>query len=309
MHTFIRVAELWLPSEDGTVLELAEGLFDAAPRFGAVSRGMCFGRGEGLPGRAWEAGRPMLLPQLDAAYFRRADAARAAGLDAALALPFGRDGRVDSVVVLLCSTADSGVVELWHNDPRVTGDLRLEAAIVGRGAAALEALGRDAFLPRGAGLPGLAWRNEAAIYAEGLDDPRRFLRGEAAAQAGLVRGLALPCSGLGNGTHVLALLSAAQTPIARRVEGWRLDGGTWQRTFGHCEHAGRLPSGAAAPVPAGALGVADGVRAGALAAIGRGPGRLGAVLDAELARAGLRSVLVLPVPADSGVDEVVALHF
>ena len=36
--TFIRVAEVWVPSTDGHLLELAGGLFDEAPAFGAISR-------------------------------------------------------------------------------------------------------------------------------------------------------------------------------------------------------------------------------------------------------------------------------
>ena len=31
VKTFVRVAEVWVPSPDGTLLELGGGLFDAAP--------------------------------------------------------------------------------------------------------------------------------------------------------------------------------------------------------------------------------------------------------------------------------------
>lgn len=310
MDSFIRVAEVWQPSADGTVLELADGLFEAAPRFGAASRGMCFGRGEGLPGRAWELGRPLLLPRLEGSYFRRAAAARAAGLDGAAAIPVFRDGRLTCVVVLLCATGASGAIELWHNDPRVTGDLRLEEAIAGAGAAALEALGRDAYLPRGAGLPGEAWRREAAVFVDGLDDTRRFLRGSEAAQAGIVHGLALPCGGPASEVRVLALLSSARTPVARRIESWRVGApGTLQRAFGQCMSAGRLPVGPETALAEAALGLIGPARATATAAVGRGPGRLGAAQDDALAHAGLHTVLALPIVVDDSVDEVLALHF
>ena len=63
MKTFIRVVEVWVPTGDGSVLTLADGLFDDAPEFGAISRAMTFARGEGLPGHAAVA-----------AAFKRADA-------------------------------------------------------------------------------------------------------------------------------------------------------------------------------------------------------------------------------------------
>jgi len=69
--TFIKAAEVWLPSNDGTLLEFGSGAFGAARRFAAISREMCFGRGEGLPGRAWDEGRPILLPRFEGSNFRR----------------------------------------------------------------------------------------------------------------------------------------------------------------------------------------------------------------------------------------------
>lgn len=71
MNPFIRVAEMWAPSADGTVLELADGLYQQLPHFGAASRGLCFDRAEGLPGHAWEGGRPLLLRQFEHSRFRR----------------------------------------------------------------------------------------------------------------------------------------------------------------------------------------------------------------------------------------------
>ena len=246
MGTFIRVVEVWRPSPDGTLLELADGLFDAAPGFGAASRGLCFGRGEGLPGHAWLEARPLLLSRLEGSYFRRMQAARAAGLDCAVALPLFRGDELSSVVVLLCGDADSqaGAVELWHNDPRVTGDLTLDDGYFGAGSDALEALSRDSFLPRGAGLPGMAWQREAAVFIDGLGDSRHFLRAQSAASAGIVRGLALPCGSATHQTWVLSLLSSSANPIARRVESWLPGepGGLLQRGFGHCEALGALLS-------------------------------------------------------------------
>jgi hypothetical protein len=313
MHTFIRVVEVWRPSADGTLLELADGLFEAAPAFGAVSRGMCFGRREGLPGHAWDEARPLLLRRLEGSYFRRVEAARAAGLDCAVALPVFRGEVLSSVVVLLCGVADqhAGAIELWHNDPRVTGDLTLHDGCFGAGSDALESLSRDSYLPRGAGLPGLAWQREAAVFIDGLGESRHFLRAQSAASAGIVRGLALPCGGTTQQTWVISLLSSTSTPIARRVESW-LPGdapGLLQRGFGHCEALGALPTGPDTALDPAALGIVGAAWTDASAQVGRGPGRLGARLDADLAAAGLRSTLAIPLVSDGAVGEVVALHF
>ena len=78
MRTFIRIAEVWVPSEDEGLLELAGGLFDSAPAFGAITRRMCFGVGS---------------------YFRRAAAARAEGLSCAVACPIFLGDVLTCVVV------------------------------------------------------------------------------------------------------------------------------------------------------------------------------------------------------------------
>ena len=80
MKTLIQAAEVWVPDADGHLLEFGSGLYGGLVEFGAISRQMCFGRGEGLPGRAWDEGRPVLLKDLQGGYFQRAAAARRAGL-------------------------------------------------------------------------------------------------------------------------------------------------------------------------------------------------------------------------------------
>ena len=245
MPSFIRAAEWWQPSSDGSMLDFGSGLFAQANQFGAVTRGMCFGRGEGLPGRAWDEARPILLPQLGSSVFRRSTAAQAAGLAAAVAIPFFPAERFAGVLVLFLGdgSAHAGALELWHNDPRITGDLRLVEGFYGRDGQAFEALSRDSFLPRGSGLPGLAWQRRAAVFIDELATSPRFLRAADAAQAGISRGLALPCFAPGAGTYVLSLLSALATPIAQGIESWRPDSsaGALERIFGHDESRGPLP--------------------------------------------------------------------
>ncbi|HSW03461.1 GAF domain-containing protein [Aquabacterium sp.] len=315
MHnTFIRVAEVWEPSADGALLELAGGLYGAAPAFGALSQGLCFGRAEGLPGHAWDEGRPILLERFEHSFFRRTAAAQAAGLGCALALPVFIDERLTCVVVLLCGEAAThqGAIELWHNDPRLSGDLALKEGYFGKDAKQLETLSRDAWLPRGSGLPGQAWQREAVVFMDQLEGQARFLRAQTAAAAGIVRALALPCSGRGRENWVLSLLSSSSTPIARRVESWLPDaaGKTLQRGFGHCESAGALPGGGELTLQSGGAGGVIGLahahgRAGVLAQLAAAPSELAG----EIQRAGLSSMLAVPVVAEGVVSEVLALYF
>jgi hypothetical protein len=305
MKTFIRVAEVWTPSPEGSLLEWAGGVYGAAPAFGAVSRTLCFGRGEGLPGRAWDEGQPILLRKFEGSYFRRTAIAREAGLNCAVALPIFRGEALTSVVVLLCGEPDAhaGAIELWHNNPRLTTDLTLADGYFGSNGAELEALSRDAYLPRGAGLPGLAWQRESAVFMDQIDHSSRFLRAQTAASAGIVRALAVPCSTRSNASWVLSLLSSSSTPIARRVESWLPDdaGQALQRAFGFCESAGTL--------------AADG------ASLTSGDGPIGQAFATGIAVAldplttppagapGLSAVLAIPLLAEGAVTEVLALYF
>ena len=305
MNTFIRVAEVWTPSVDGSPLEWAGGIYGAAPVFGAISRTLCFGRGEGLPGTAWEEGRPILLRQLEGSYFRRTELARAAGLNCAVALPIFRGTQLTSVVVLLCGepNAHAGAIELWHNDPRLTTDLTLAEGYFGSSGAELEALSRDTYLPRGSGLPGMAWQRDSAVFMDQIDHSSRFLRAQTAATAGIVRALAMPCSTRDHQSWILSLLSSSSTPIARRVESWLPDesGLSLQRAFGYCESAGTLAADGAS-LPAGAGPIGQAYATGTAVA-------LDPLASAPDGAPGLTAVLAIPLLSDDAVTEVLALYF
>jgi hypothetical protein len=252
MKTFIRVVEMWVPSPDQTLLEFGGGLFGDATNFAAISRDMCFGRGEGLPGQAWDEGRPVLLKQFEGSHFRRIAAAQAAGLTGGLAVPVLAGGAFKAVLVFYVGGDPSlaGALELWHNDPRITGDMTLLDGCYGASARALEEASQGASLPRGVGLPGMAWQREACVFMEDLGGARRFLRSADAAEAGIERGLAVPCPTQGAEFCVVALLSAPGSPVARRIECWAPDaaaGGALRRTFGFCETDGALSVGEALP--------------------------------------------------------------
>jgi hypothetical protein len=67
METFIRAVEYRVPGVDRSLLEFGGGLYGEARRFAHASRGLCFARGEGLPGQAWEASHPLVLNDLTGA--------------------------------------------------------------------------------------------------------------------------------------------------------------------------------------------------------------------------------------------------
>jgi hypothetical protein len=315
MNTLIKAVEVWLPTPDRSLLEFGGGLFGSATGFGASSRAMCFGRGEGLPGRAWFDARPIVLKQLEGSYFRRADAAREAGYTCAIAVPVFVVEQLNAVVVFFCGGTNSednahdGAVELWRNNARVTTDMTLVDGYFGTEAAeSFEPVTRDTYLPRGSGLPGMAWQKGAAVLIDDLGQTAKFMRADSAAEAGINRGLAFPCSSSSNDAYVLALLSTTQTPIAKRIECWAPDESRHglQRVFGFCETEGALRASDGGTVLAGAIGkaFASGVPVVNEAA-GTEPGSVGSAATA----AGLASLIALPVVSEGEVSEVVALYF
>lgn len=312
MNRLIQAAEIWLPDADGTLLEFGDGLYDQAVEFGAVSRQMCFGRAEGLPGCAWDEAHPILLTDLQGGYFRRAEAARRAGLTCAAAIPMYAADTLRAVVVFFCGGAqrEEGAIELWRNDPRVTTDMTLVEGHYGATAKALLADARETYLPRGSGLPGLAWQREGSVFIDGVPRSPKFLRGESAAVAGIRHGLALPCAVPGNAHYVLTMLGTAAAPISRRVESWVPTGdGAMQRQYGHCEALGVLPVGESVKTD----GVGDDTIALALAGAapqiraraGDEPG----VIGIEASAVGLGGFVALPISGDGVVSEVVVLYF
>jgi hypothetical protein len=312
MKTFIRAVEVWLPDAGHTLLEWGGGLYPDAPRFGAVSRTMCFGRAEGLPGQAWELGRPLVLKKFEGSYFLRTRAAAAEGLTCGIALPTFHCDRLAAVLVIFCGDGAShaGAIELWHTPPR-SPDMTLADGYYGTTAEVFEFVARQTAFRKGFGLPGLAWQSGLPVFMPDLGKGTRFIRADSAQQVGINRGLAIPCSARGDDVWVMALLSALGTPIVRRFETWLPDAGGNHllRHEGFCEVQGTIGPGTAADrveIHEGALGQALAQRAPAIAEdAAQHPGALGRAAG-EL---GLRSVVALPVLRSGRVAAVVAWYF
>lgn len=223
--TFIRCIEYWVPGDDGTMLEFGGGLFGPAKRFEAATRKLCFGRGEGLPGQAWECGHPLMLKSLQAPSFRRAAAAQADGLSCAIALPLFAGKRLCTVVVLFCSDAAdlAGAIELWHNQPEESTDMTLLSGYYGNTGDTFEFLSSHTSFRRGTGLPGRTWAGQAPVFMPDLGRGSGFLRADSALKVGINRGFAVPCGSTDGNIYVLAFLSALATPIASQVDVWQPD--------------------------------------------------------------------------------------
>lgn len=311
-HTFIRAAEFWLPSRDGSLLEYGGGLHAPSSRMARISREMCFGRGEGLPGRAWESGAPVVLHQFEGSYFKRTEAALADGLNSGIAVPIFFGDYLSSVLVFFCGddAQSAGAIEVWHNNPSQSKDLTLADGHYGRTDDTFEFIARRTSFRPGVGLPGQAWQQGLPVFLPDLGRGAAFLRADSAVRVGINRGLALPCATPGDERFVLTFLSALNTPIARRIEVWLPDKARTQLRLaaGFCETAGDL-----APASSEAT-----------ATLQRGQGRvgqcwltglpaLGSDLAAEPGGAaavpGLSSMVVLPVIRDARFVAAVALYF
>lgn len=318
MHsTFIQAAELWLPSDDGSLLEFSGGAFGTAKRFEAVSRSMCFGRGEGLPGRAWDEGQPVLLREFAGSNFRRIDAARSAGYTCAIALPYFKGDQIAAVLVLYCShdAVECSALELWHHNARLTSDMTLADGAYGRSAQSFEAISHDTYLPRGVGLPGLAWQRGVAVFLEDLASvPGRFLRSEMTADAGLLRGLALPVGSRLDDCHVVTFLASARLPLAQRVERWVVDDTATQlqRDFAFSElHGGRGAAAATLSLAShegASVGSVVKAWASGVPVINAQPASEAGAPAAAAAAIGSTALIAIPVVWAGAVAEVVALY-
>jgi hypothetical protein len=176
--------------------------------------------------------------------------------------------------------------------------------------AAFEALSRDTYLPRGAGLPGLAWQRDEVVVMSELNASTRFLRGEVASDAGIRRGVALPCPSTTQASYVLALLSGQDTPVAQRVERWVWDGqaATLRRTGGHCEVAGELSySSAILSSSEMDLQLTHGQTTGTPVILDKSADLKGP-MGAAAVTSGAQAVVCLPVLSDDKVSEWLMLY-
>ena len=316
--TFIRVVEVWVPDSEGALLTLGSAWYGAAKRFGLHSQQMCFGRGEGLPGQAWEAGHPIVLKQFEGSAFRRTQAAHAEGLTCGIALPVFNGSVLSAVVLIFCGDSpdpehgQAGAIELWRNTSGPSKDLLLEDGYYGATADVFEFISRRTAFRKGTGLPGLAWESGLPVFMPDLGKGGRFLRADGAQRVGINRGFAIPCATAGSDTYVMAFLSALATPLVRRFESWQPaannSDGHLVRHEGFCESAGTLAMGTAAEHLHKGQGVVGRAWASGLPLVSLKATTEPGAVGQGASRAGTTAVVALPVLQGGQVVAVVAWY-
>lgn len=240
--TFLRAIEIWVPTADRTKLTLKRGHYGELDTFERLSRGMRFAYDEGLPGRCWAQGQPIMLKDLANSYFKRGDAAMTEGLTCAVAVPTFAGPDLKAVTVLFCgdNAHHVGALELWHAAP---GEPQMSLADGYFGSAEkFEFTSRSTQFSRKSGLPGMVWDSGFPLILDDLGRGEQFLRRASAEKVGIHRGVGLPCPVRGQGDWVLAMLSARNSPIARRFELWLpdLESGMFRYSEGFCESGADL---------------------------------------------------------------------
>lgn len=311
-RAFIRATEIWVPNEEGTELSLGAGLYGPLTGFAEVAQRTRFGRDDGLPGKAWASGQPIVLKDLVGSFFRRGEAAAAAGLTCGVALPLFRGAELAAVVVFFCGDDREhvGAIEVWHA-PRASFEMGLVDGYYGS-AEVFEWTARHINFMKGSGLPGQVWASGMPVVMETLKGPR-FLRWEEAAQAGITRGVGIPCTGTADGEFVMTFLSALNTPIAERFEIWVADGERLAFQAGYCERRADLAAlheGRRVASGDGAIGrvLATGLPAVVADLAAAGDDGEPVHVEAAARKAGLTSMVAIPIFEARAVRAVLAWY-
>jgi hypothetical protein len=312
MKTFVRVAEIWVPTKDRTQLHFLDGLYGPLKEFRSVSEQMRFRLDEGLPGKAWAAGHPIILKEFENSYFKRTEAAKQIGLTCGVALPVFVNDELTAVVVLFCGDDEThvGAVELWHNDPDTAYEMMLVDGYYGS-AEMFEFNSRYTKFPRGFGLPGRVWKSNMPLIVKDLYHSKTFLRWREAVEIGINRGLGIPYAHASGKTWVTTFLSARDTPIARRFEIWVPDaqGDTLILNSGDCDEDSRFATGYQTVTISKGEGTIGQVWATGVPAVRDGLAGDPSPAAQSAIAAGLNAMVAMPVSADGGrVKAVVAWY-
>ncbi len=225
MKTFIKVIEIWVPDKERMRLEFGSGLYGALTDFKNASEQQHFFYDEGLPGKAWAAGHPIVLTRFEQSYFKRTAVAHKAGLTCGIALPIFSGDFLLAVVVFLCGddAEHAGAIEVWCNDLANQQSLHVMDGYYGS-LEHFENISRQINMPKGQGIPGLAWETGMPVLIEDIGKDNEFIRSADAQKAGITTGLGIPVVNSGEQSYVMTFLSAKATPIAKRIQIWIPEG-------------------------------------------------------------------------------------
>jgi hypothetical protein len=224
MKTFIKVTEIWIPTKDRNRLEFSAGLYGDLHEFRVASEKESFAYDEGLPGKAWAAGHPMVLTEFDHSYFKRTKSAKKAGLTCGIAMPVFSGDFLMAVVVFLCGDDQhhAGAIEVWSNSLERNAELALVDGFYGT-LDDFERLSRKTKFTKGGGLPGQVWEACLPVLIEDMGQTATFIRSADAKKAGITTAIGIPVSVVANQVYIMTFLSAKATPIAKRIQIWAPD--------------------------------------------------------------------------------------
>lgn len=310
MNTFVKVIEVWVPDRDRTMLELGAGLYGSYQAFREVSELKRFFYNEGLPGRAWASGKPVVLTRFDDSYFRRVDAAKQIGLTAGIALPVFAGSFLLGVVVFLCGDQEqhAGAIEVWGRDADKTSEMTLLDGYFGT-LDKFEWISRHVNMTRGRGLPGGVWDTRMPLLIDDLGHSDSFLRARNAEQAGINTGLGIPCLRGQNEVYAVTFLSARDTPIAKRFEIWApTGGGGLVFQSGHCDQGIEIEMNYCTSSIAKGEGTIGRVWLTGVPAVCEDLNSDNSVAGRSARLAGLNSMLALPVIDGVKLTAIVAMY-
>jgi hypothetical protein len=221
MKTFIKVIEIWIPDKERTQLEFGSGLYGGLIDFKAASEQQQFAYNEGLPGKAWAAGHPIVLTKFEHSCFKRTAAANKAGLTCGIAIPVFSGDFLMAVVVFLCGDDEehAGAIEVWCNNSLPDNTLNVMDGYYGT-LQHFEAISRKISMPKGEGLAGLAWETGIPVLIDDISKADTLIRARDAQLAGISMGIGIPVSGNPGKSYFMTFLSAKATPIAKRIQIW-----------------------------------------------------------------------------------------
>ncbi len=224
MKTFIKVTEIWTLNRQGTALELKDGLYGDYKELKKISQKKTFAYQQGLPGTVWSAGFPIVISDLDSAYFDRAKVARKAGLTSAIGMPVFSGEFLMAVIIFLCGGdgENIGAIEVWANDADKSDELAVIDGYYGS-LNNFEFISRKTRFMKGMGLPGLVWKHKQPVLMMDLKNTAEFVRVQDNYHAELNKGIGIPICRKQDKLYIMTFLSSDSTPIAKRMQIWMPD--------------------------------------------------------------------------------------
>ena len=221
MKTFIKVTEIWIPDKSRTQLEFGSGHYGNLTDFKADSAHQKFAYNEGLPGKAWAEGHPIVLSQFEDSYFKRTLAAKNAGLTCGIALPIFSGEFLMAVVVFLCGDDKdhAGAIEVWHQPLNSDKTLSVMDGYYGT-LQNFETISRKLSVSKDQGIAGMTWQTGMPVLIEDIGSGDNFVRAKEAQAEGITAGISIPVYNNPNKPYVMTFLSAKATPIAKRIQIW-----------------------------------------------------------------------------------------